>query len=198
MPLQAARFPFHVRSSHPNGRLPNPVPEHGSSFSPSPMRRMRTASYIDSIPQNAMLDVVERAPAEGREAQRGLESGRPTGTPGTRSLGLLDVVRLVRTDQLGRAIDRFWTIDETLNTATSAALNRYLVYQLSDSGRVQDAGSFLMRWRAPWDDEIKGTPRSRSRPVSQHPWHRRCPCRGERARRHLSTALRWTRGCLDS
>lgn len=73
-------------------------------------------------------------------------------------MGLLDVVRFVRTDQLSAAIERFWAIDETLEVATSAALNRFLVYQLSDAGRVQEARAFLTRWRGLRDQEIKGTP----------------------------------------
>ncbi|MBM4116468.1 hypothetical protein FJ251_01820 [bacterium] len=113
---------------------------------------------IDSIPQAAVLDIVERAPAEVCDTIRSFLCGRSTGVAGARLSGLLDIVRLVRTDRLAEAIERFWGTDDILEVATSATLNRFLVYQLSDAGRVQDARAFLTRWRERRDEEIRGTP----------------------------------------
>lgn len=113
---------------------------------------------IGSIPQAALLDIADRAPAAVCDAVRAFLSSHPSGSAGGRLSGLLDVMRLVRTDQLAAAIERFWTIDATLDVATSTALNRILVYQLSDAGRVQEARTFLTRWRRLRDAEIEGTP----------------------------------------
>jgi hypothetical protein len=105
-----------------------------------------------------VLDLIERAPGEVCDGLREFLAKVPKGKDAELLLGLLDVVRLVRTDALDAALNRYWAVDGGLTVQANASLNRLLVYQLSDAGRVHDAQAFLERWRQRHGSEIVGSP----------------------------------------
>ncbi len=115
-------------------------------------------ALLAQVSQAELLDVIERAPGEVCDELRTFLRRSPKDGATEGLLGLLDVVRLVRTDALGAAIERYWTFDAGLSPEADVALNRLLVYQLADSGRVHEAQEFLKRWRERHGASVEGTP----------------------------------------
>jgi tetratricopeptide (TPR) repeat protein len=119
---------------------------------------MRAEGLLARVSEVVLLDLIERAPADLCDSLREYLRNRDLGRPGARLLGLLDVVRLVRTDALDSAIERYWSIHRELDIEVNAALNRLLVYQLTDSGRIREAQTFLNLWRERHGSDVAGTP----------------------------------------
>jgi len=119
----------------------------------------RGAESLLEIPSQVdLIDTIDRAPAETRlELSARIRSRSLQGTT-ARLIGLLDVIHFVRTNALGEAVARYWSVDTELDVPANAALNRLLFYQLTDSGRIREAREFLSRWRARHGDEVAGTP----------------------------------------
>lgn len=113
---------------------------------------------VAAVSQQEQLSLIDRSPGEVCDRLRSSLRDTIRGEAGAVLLGLLDVVRLVRTKSLEAAIERYWSIDQRLVIDANAALNRLLVYQLADAGRVQAAHEFLQRWRLRHGAAVRGTP----------------------------------------
>ncbi|MCB9515879.1 MAG: protein kinase [Candidatus Latescibacteria bacterium] len=116
-----------------------------------------SSRILDGLGQAELLDLIERAPGEDCDELLELLRSMSGSVRGRILTGLLTIVRRVRTDQLDAAVEAYWDVEPLLTLDVSAALNKLLFYQLSESGRLQEASEFLRRWSRHRGKECSGT-----------------------------------------
>ena len=114
--------------------------------------------HLQAVEQSDLIDLADRAPAGACKALQAFLRTQELDLEAACLLGLLDITLHVRSNALQEAVERYWSIDESLSVGANATLNRLLVYQLTDSGRVHEAQAFLKRWRERHSAQVAGTP----------------------------------------